>query len=795
MFYSEHLGINNRKQARMDCKFNLYTMSRLEDLAAFYSSERKNAAGCFRVGGVMSHESVTVPTRGMAIWLEHYLVNAGHVVAGMDFPFTSGTINKILEAHFGGRADYRPELFTPQAMTWRLYGILGKEAESFGLLNGYLWAKEEQESCEPLRRYQLAAKLAMLYDQYISYIPEKLQEAFTDEGAVGDWQLALWRRLCLLDGKELFSPAAAMTTFLQLPEAELKPLAPVTFFGVSAMPPIYLRILKKLASKSIVNFFYHNPCDAFWADQKAKWENYDEKGKVTEPDGLDMHYENTLLGNFGIRGRQFFRAVMELDNDVNEHWVTWTPPDDDDDNTNAASDRTILRSIQDSIITRTDASPNGFMLDERDDSLTFHSCHNELREVEVLQDCILKLINDRHFALTDFIVMAPDISQFAPAIHAVFGSGPLKGHYAVSDKSIAAANPVAAAFMNILSMPDGNFEISRISSLLDCQSLQRHFGLEADSTEMLLGWLGNAGIRWGRDGTSRVGGVGESSEEYTWRYGLDRLLLSLAINQPGREAPPAFAGIAPVPFAPSEENMAVLGAICTLFRQLCDFVDSTKDSHSATEWLDIFRGMLPQYFADDEAGAHDLHSFASSILKLRDAAAQSEYREAPVPFEVVRCALQGCLLDASPGEPFLNGKLTFCSMLPMRGIPCRVIAMLGMDEGTFPRADEQLGFSLMNDKQLMKYYDRSRSIEDRYIFLEALLAARDYLMLFYRGQDEQKPDTALMPASPVGELLDFAGKYPGAGAGADGNSPLVVKHTLNPFDRKSFATAATGVGH
>ena len=238
-----------------------------------------------------------------------------------------------------------------------------------------------------------------------------------------------------------------------------------------------------------------------------------------------------------------------------------------------------------------------------------------------------------------------------------------------------------------------------------------------------------------------------------------------------------WQGLVPVPFAASEEHLHVLESLLKFIEALFHYSNEATavrpNGRTAAEWQELLLAMRSDFFLPDKNSAADY-------------AALGQAQELPIPYPVVRALLSATLERPAPGEAFLNGKITFCSLLPMRGIPCKVIALLGMDEAKFPRQDEKLGFNLMRNANLISGYSHSRSMEDRYTFLEAILAARDYLMVFYHGRDDKSLDN-LLPAAPVAELLDYAARLRKLSTDGDSNKNLIViEHRLNAFDAKNF---------
>ncbi|GEM_PF-2047219 len=801
-------------------QFRLYTGNNLEVLAEAFAKARLEHKEYFHQDDFFAEEKVCVATQGMRVWLEHYLVQQGHVVAGIQFPFLRDAIDHILEIFMKDEKAYRPDLFQEDVLTWRIYRLLTEEnlTGSLELLNHYL--KKENDDTKDIRRYQLARKLSQVYYDYIAFIPEKLHpEESGTQSAISDadqWQLALWQKLCKDDqGNDVISPAKALLRFLAKGTTLTQDgYTPITFFGVSAMPPYFLLVLKKLSTVQPVNFFYLNHCDDLWDDVKTNW----EKGKISEAENkLDTLFAgNSLLGNFGIQGREFFKVVLDEEDDMDLAELTslvydksWNNPKPSDQTTSPDTKKEpcLLLDIQERVKRNDATTKTAEALPLGDDSLTIHSCFNEIREVEALQDCLLKLIKKyhdekRHLSMNDIIVMAPDISKFAPAIQAVFGRGPLKSHYCISDRSVRSANLLAETFSRILDLTKSRFEVSRITALLDSPPLRARFGFEDNDVEVLRDWINKSGIRWGRNKADRKG-EGDF-EEYSWQYGLDRLMLKLAVDGQDEKGDSVLStnDLLPVNFSTSGENQRLLSGLITFFQELCDFIDDVQEGNrnrkTAEEWCELLKEKRKAFFQADADSALEYSMLGKALGALGKDTQTAGLQNANIPFDTIRTALACTLDNPAKGEPFLNGKITFCSLLPMRGIPCKIIAMLGMDVGEFPRPNDTTGFNLVcrkDDKgnycgNLLKYYNRSRSIEDRFTFLEAIMSARDYLMIFYKGQDDQTLKE-LVAAAPVCELRDYIKTI----RNSETSDGIFVKHFLNPFAPDNFQKGDDTTAH
>lgn len=158
-----------------------------------------------------------------------------------------------------------------------------------------------------------------------------------------------------------------------------------------------------------------------------------------------------------------------------------------------------------------------------------------------------------------------------------------------------------------------------------------------------------------------------------------------------------------------------------------------------------------------------------------------------VDIRVIRAWLSKRLEQEVKGMGFMTGGVTFCAMLPMRSIPFRVLALIGMSDGAFPRRNPTIGFDLM--ARHPRRGDRSLRDEDRYLFLESILSARDCLYISYVGQSI-KDNSDVTPSVLVSEFLDAVAR----GFKADHHDKiekrLVTKHRLQAFSRSYFTGEA-----
>jgi exodeoxyribonuclease V gamma subunit len=382
--------------------------------------------------------------------------------------------------------------------------------------------------------------------------------------------------------------------------------------------------------------------------------------------------------------------------------------------------------------------------------------------------------------------MAPDIEIYAPHVEAVFGTpGRLRGDpaatpaipYSIADRRLAAGDPLLAAVDGLVRLPEARLGAAEVLDWLALPAIARRFGLEETDLARLRNWVAESGVRWGLDAKMRAGLDLPAEEANTWAFGLKRLFLGLSLPPDGD----LFGGIAPYPELEGPETEA-LGALQSFIDTLARWRADLASPRPAERWARDLNRMLAELLAPDEDDETRLQPVRDLLDAVRTNSAAAGLSE-PIPRDLIETLMGECLDGTGPAQRFLQGRVTFCNMVPMRSIPARVVCLLGLGDGAFPRQQHPPGFDLMAAKP--RRGDRNRREDDRLLFLETLLAARGRLLLFYVGQDA-RDNAPQEPAVPLTELLDYCR---GCYRTADGRDPihqLVARHPLQPFSRRCF---------
>ncbi len=527
----------------------------------------------------------------------------------------------------------------------------------------------------------------------------------------------------------------------------------VSVFGISSLPPYHLRVLTALAHHIDIHFFIMNPCREYWFDIIADRDIVKiSRQEAASQDSLHLKQGNSLLASMGHLGRDFMAMLQEL---YSEDYEFFVDPGDDSLLSNIQQDILSLRENPDASFPPT---RDKIKIHRSDASLIFQSCHSPMREVEILHDQLLEIFdtaaeNDK-VEPRDILVMAPEIDEYAPLIRAVFDaetSTHKKIPYTISDQSIRETSKYIETFLDILLVTQSRCSSIDVFGLLEAEAVKNRFSINDEDLTTIEHWIRETRICWAVDQDHKMTLQLPPYRENTWRAGLDCLMLGYAM--PGHDEV-LFENIFPYDHIEGNDTN-LLGHFLDFTETLFNLAETLQQKHTLTEWSEILlqlkeRLMLP----DDKSEAEDrfLHRLLSRLRKLQN---RTIFKK-EVSLGLVRSFLISSLDERfSPiagGAGFLAGGVTFCSMLPMRAIPFKVICLLGMNDGFYPRSGRNKSFDLLALEP--KRGDRSTRFDDRYLFLETILSARNKLSISFVGQSIQ--DGSKRPPSVlVSELLDY----------------------------------------
>ncbi|MDD5031297.1 MAG: exodeoxyribonuclease V subunit gamma, partial [Rhodoferax sp.] len=707
----------------------------------------------------------------------------------------------------------------------RLFPTLCERDAVYAPLKRYLGAPPQ-----PRKLYQLALQLADVLDGYQSYRADWLADWAGGRdvlaGAVGlvdlppehAWQAPLWRDLRSDVGSafEDSSRAAVHERFLQAMQQVAQRFAAtgqrpsglparLVVFGVSSLPMQLVQALAALGQVSQVLLLVQNPCQYFWGDLvegHAALRVQVQRRQPIKPALLQTAAQaqagHPLLASWGKQGRDYLHLLDGFDA-PEQYRQLWSRVDVFVDPATAEPDRPAsqLAQLQSNML-HLNPEPAAPQPCPMDGSLEFVSAHSAQRELEVLHDRLLAWFDaDAHLQPADVMVMVPDMEVFAPHIQAVFGRfAPGQAGfipYAVADTTARSA-PLVQALEQLLSLPTARLTLLEWASLFEVAAVRQRFKVSEADVQVLQDWLATAGVRWGLDGAHRqLWGLPAGTPglaQNTWAFGLRRLLLGYALGA-GLNAPPGISAEEGEGLVADEGGVwhgtlaqpALSGLSAPLMAALLDWLQATTDTlaalsqdHTPTEWGRTLTALVQRFFAPaDDADERTIARVLEPLQSWLDAC-EAAHLDTPLPLPVVREHWLASIEVGSLQQRFFGGGVQFGTLMPMRSIPFAVIALLGLNDGAYPRVQAARDFDLMASS--WRAGDRSRREDDRYLFLEAILSARQKLYVSWQGHSAT--DNSVRPPSVlVAQLLDHVNALWEPAHGAQ-------VQPLQPFSRVYF---------
>lgn len=764
-------------------------------------------------------EQILVQNPGMSQWLKPVIAEELGIVANIKFPLPATFIWDL----FTHTLDNVPRrsAFDKEPMTWRLVQLLPKLTfcPDFSFLKKYL-----ENDASDLNLYQLSEKIASVFDSYLVYRPDWISAWEHNSNLASEvdhshpWQHVLWRELYLLTvrmGKSHYHRAnlcRSLITKMGQPSFNkgLLPNKRLFVFGIVALPPSYVSVLHALGQHIDVHFMTTNPCQCYWGDIREQsylpsWErtrsnishqdhrvsHWRKETPARSPEKLHMRRAvgNSLLTSLGSLGGDNFSLLSRLQSEEHELFID-VPRD------------SLLHHIQADVLYLDEnldeqqvLSSHHKSIVQRDDrSLLFHSCYSPLREVEALQDYLLSLF-DQHSDLTprEVIVLAVDIQAYGPAIKAVFGSASGNRYipYTIASRQASREWPVLKLCLQLLNLSNSRCLASELLEILETPIVSKRFSLSGDDLDKVRHWIEDSGIRWGlnRETAERLGLP--QTYQNTWEFGIARMMAGYAMGDSVDWL--LYNGQRITPYNKIQGVDAELAGKLSLYiEKIRHYREELSRAHFINDWCNIINALILDFFLAGIDGETELHLLRDIVTQLKEQLNEAQYTS-PLPCSLLLYYLKKKISEKKARRRFITGQVNFCTLASMHSIPFRIICLLGMNGGEYPRILPVESFNLMAES--MRLGDRSRRDDDRYMFLETIVSAQQALYISYTGHS-MRDNSSILPSVLVTELLEYCQKnYCLVGdsslsaeqSAKNMASYLCKKHPMTPYSSLAFS--------
>ena len=753
-------------------------------------------------------EIISVPTPGVERWLSQGLAQrlgaapgrSDGVCVGVEFPSPRRLVTRALA---GSADDEDADPWQPYRAVWPLLRVIdGCRGEPWAaLLWHYLGADGPSSDLDPLRagrRWSTARHLAGLFARYAATRPTMI-DSWTqgrDVDAWGSalpadraWQAELWRRL----RNELGVPSPAERVQAGLARLRLAPETSdlperLSVFGATRLDPDHLLVLSALAEHRDVHLWLAHPSPALWTSVRFSTHRHGvgpTRVSRRADDATEALVSNRLLAYLGrdVRELQVALAAISPDaTDLHHQARESTQP------------TSLLGWLQSDMAGNRSPRPEDRpLLAETDQSVQFHACHGPDRQVEVLREVLVGLLaEDGSLEPRDIVVMCPDIEKFAPLIAASFGldtpeaQAEHPGHrlrVRLADRSLRQLNPLLALVSRLVALADSRVEASALLDLCAAPPVARKFGFSTDDLERLRDLVPRAGVRWGFDAAHRRRFQMGEFRQNTWAAGLERLLLGVTMDETDMH----FIGTTLPLDDVDAGDVDLVGRLAELVARIRLLIQRCNTAQALGAWVELFKEAIELLAAVPPTEGWQLSHAHRELGDL--ALATDQAGDVTLSLAEVSALLSDAFRGRASRANFRTGTLTVCTMLPMRSVPHRVVCLLGVDDGVFPRQPPPDGDNIMSAEECIG--DHNVRSEDRQLLLDAIMSAQERLVVIFAGSDPRS-GAEIPPAVPIGELLDALDTTARTEDGAQIRSKITTRHPLQPFDVANFAPGGLG---
>ena len=685
---------------------------------------------------------IVTQTDGMNNWLKLQIADRIGIAANCNFLKPNDLINKIYFM-LGGSFT---QTLSADNLNWLIFKLLSEDEfiKNYPKIASYYI---NDEADKDVKRMALAEKVSDLFDQYQIYRPDMIQkwnDEISSEKFIDDWQQALWTNAKKLM-KDTFPDKTTIGKEIENAlnktgngEKLKKKLPAIYLFGISLITEYHLKVFQQLANYIDINFLLLNPAPGvFWFDDKSEKQLVILKkfGKIESSATTEG---NPLLTGWGKIIQDTFSLLFKNDDIINAY--------DELDGLPHLQD-TLLHKIQSSIFTNELIQEEDYFSPAEigDGSVTINSCYSAAREVESLYNYLIHLVDKKGANLSprDIVVMVSDIDLYASYIKAIFNNAPHQLKYTIADESYASSDSISNALHAVLSLQEDNFTGEEVVRLLDASFIRKRFGI--NDVAAIRNVVDEANIRFGMEGDTA-----DDSIFIGWQYGLQRIMYGICmVSNEEFVTDSNIEGFFPLDIIEGNSAHEIIRFV-HFADLLMDSIKERKTPKKIADWVKYAETILQSFICSEEDTIEE--DYMLLLKQFESYNSITEIFTELVSYEVFMHSFLSTLSCATNKNSFAVGGITFCSLIPMRSIPFKVVALLGLNFDKFPRKENTLGFNLM-DKEKRKG-DRNVKENDKHLFLETVLSARDYLYISFLGQSV-KDNSNIPPSTLVDELVDY----------------------------------------
>lgn len=693
--------------------------------------------------GVFQPDVIVTQTDGMSNWLTLEIAEKTGIAANIEW-LKPGELVQQLYWLLGGRHE---QMIARQSLDWLIYKVLGSDGFQQKFKDKAAYYNQDAATKE-IRQMSLAGKLADLFDQYQIYRTEIIHDWNTKAWQEAEpkfmWQAYIWQSVKNEAGQSVPDMTDVRTFILEelknkdTVEHLRKRLPNVYLFGLSIITQFHIRIFYEVAKHINLHFYLQNPApDVFWMEDKSEKEILKLKIKNKTGKVWEATEGNSLLANWGKVLQNTFGMLYQTEDFINNQI---------DVDVAEPQPNTLLAKIQNDIFNNNTEKIIFTPTDLNDESIIINSCYTRAREVEVLYNYLVSLFHHKKIKeanARDILVMVNNIDDYAPYIRAIFKNAPVKFPFNIADESFVHGDTPVSSLVALLEINESSLTAENVLQLLESANIRNHFGIT--DIEHIRKSVNLANIRFGIDND-----IADDSYLVSWNNGLRRMMFGLCLSGSSEfqfgNAPSFYC----LDNTEGIENTQQIIRFADFVTQLIDHIRNRKEPKTLEQWAAFVMNTIDSFI--DTTNEDDERYLAVINRHLKNYEEVAPLVETTFNYEIFSSHITATLQHEQQTKLFSSGGITFCSFIPMRSIPFKVIAILGLGFNDFPRKEIKPDFDLI--QQQRRIGDRNIKDNDKHLFLETILSAQEKLYLSFTGRSA-KDNSHLPPSILLDELLDY----------------------------------------
>ncbi|KGG12267.1 Exodeoxyribonuclease V gamma chain [Prochlorococcus sp. MIT 0601] len=724
---------------------------------------------------------VIVNTWPTGRWLSEQVASVNGINALVNFPFPGTYLRKLAHDFLGSEFTRKDNPWSAEQLTWRIIESLPellKKNQAAVLLN-WLDNYSDQDLSITAEKWQLAKSISEAFDDYLLYRPElignwcRTNKASKDISkslpADSQWQPLLFKLVKEKIIKEPFCMQVnEIINKLKLGEKSKKDLpAQFYIFGVNSLAPLQIELIQALSSTINIEIFLLTPCQDLWTRCKEKREKI-EHNSYTKINKFWLLGKPRLEANLGRMGSEFEQLLEGSGEYQLGEWQErnlFAMPASISENESKLP--TLLEQLQQKLVNKD--STIQLRKEDDDNSISFIECPGQKRQVQVIRDQIIQLFAlNKSLQPKDILIMTPHVERFAPLIPSVFNDKSATGvtlPWTITDRSQQNEIGLIHYLNQLLDIACGKLTASNLDQLLTHEVIKNRYKLNTKEINNITFCLQEAGFRWGLDDIDKNG---DEANSLTWC--LERWLMGAIFPN---ESEVVLGGLAPFSKGISNEDLYKWWEVLSKISNQIKLLRNSKRCH---EWVKLLKEIVNELSDHGDNWSWEYQNFYEKIDEWLKNVGDFEFN---IETEVIADILKSLIFTETGRFGHRSGKITISALEPMRAIPHKVIVLMGLDEGIFPRQNYRPGFNLLEQKRLLG--DPKSTDKDRYVLIEALMSARHNLLITWNSRDE-KTGELLPPSNPVQQWLEYL-----EGELGETKSKEILKNPdPNPLDKRNF---------